>query len=530
MTLEQKVGQMFMVSLYGAELSEAGAAFIRQQQPGAVAIFGYNADGRTPQQVAALINQMQAVATENGGVPLIIATDQEGGRVQRITNGMTVFPDPLYLGAVTNDAALERIGAVMGAELAALGINMNLAPVADLHTRGDMLSDVRVMHRRTFGDNPERVGEQAAAYVEGLRQAGVIGVVKHFPGHGGAADSHADLPRVLMDAETAAAQPFRAFEVAVANGVPSVMVSHLYYSQVEPVPDLPASLSPTMLGMLREDFGFDGVIMTDAMDMAALANRYYVPDAALMFVQAGGDMIVTGPWMAWGMQRAAMGRIIEAVKNGDLDEHRVDESVRRILQLKADYGLLEWRPIDAAAVKINHQTSRAALIETFMDAATVVRDVEHLLPLQPTDRVAIVYPAIYGDIQAACSELAPQADFHGYIFDPADWEFSTVAQLGRQHDKMVIFTEDAYLNQGQQELIKPLPPEKTVVVAMSLPYDLEVIGEVSTFMALYANLPVSQIAACNVLFGQHPITGRLPIAVGEYATGSGITLQDDGVE
>jgi beta-N-acetylhexosaminidase len=523
MSLEEKVGQMFMVNIYGTEFGENGATFIREQHPGAVAIFGFNTDGQSAEDLANFLNEMQRVAQDSGaGIPLIVATDQEGGRVRRVSEEVTAFPSPLFLGATTRPEAIQRIGAAAGAELHTLGINMNLAPVADLTTRTDMLSEVRVMYRRTFGEDPQRVGEQVAAYTQGLAESGVIGVLKHFPGHGGAADSHAGLPLVDVDPATAYATSLRPFQVAVQAGVPAVMVGHLYYAQLEPQENLPASLSPTMLGILREEFAFEGIIMTDAMDMAGVANNFYIPDAALMFVQAGGDMFVAGPYMDWNMQRAAMQRLVEAVKDGELPESRIDESVRRILRVKAAYGILDWQPSES--LQLDLSASRNALIETFMDAATVVRDENNLLPLEPDDSLAIVYHVVREDIFETCHTLAPEAAFHAYNFQPAPWEYGVVAQLGNTHDKVVIFTEDAFYHTEQQNLVAALPPEKTIVVATGIPYDLEVLGGVSTYLAMYENRPESHIAACRVLFGEHPITGRLPISVGDYPAGSGIDM------
>lgn len=526
MTLAEKVGQMFMVNQYGTALTVSGESFIAEMHPGAVALFGRNLDDEPLSQVASFINEMQTVATENGaGVPLFVAIDQEGGRVQRLVNDVTYLPDPLALGAATEAASIQRVGAAIGAELNGVGFNMNLAPVADLQTRDDMLNPYRVMHRRTFGDDAERVGWQVAAFTDGLAESNVVGVLKHYPGHGGAADSHAGLPLIDVDAETARATALRAFEVAVQEGVPSIMVGHLYYSQLEPEDNLPATLSPTLLGILRNDFGFAGVIMTDAMDMGALADNFYVPDAALRFVQAGGDMIVAGPYLTPTQQIESMQRIVQAVENGEITEARIDESVRRILQLKMGYGLLDWEPVDTEDVAVDLEQTRAALIETYMDAATVLRDASNLLPLQSNDSVAIVFPGIYPSIQLTCEDFAPDATYHGYIFHPADWEFGTVARFGREHDKIVIFVEDALLNPRQIDLIQAAPPEKTIVVAMSLPYDLEAVPEISTPMAIYNSLTVSHIAACRVLFGDHPIQGRLPVAVGDYPTGSGIDIE-----
>lgn len=510
MSLEQKIGQLFLVNVYGKQLDAGGAAYLAEMQPGGVALFGFNA-AQDPAQLAQFIADIQQTAA----VPLFVATDHEGGRVQRLASGFTPLPDPLFLGAPTQPQSLTRLGAAVGAELNAVGVNMVFAPVADLHTRSDFFNTVRVMHRRTWGDDPARVGGQTAAYSEGLAAAGVVGVVKHFPGHGGAGDSHAGLPRLEGDAQDALA----AFRAALGGGVPAVMVGHLYYSQLEPQEGLPASLSPTMLGILRDDFGFEGVIMTDAMDMAAVANNFYTPDAALAFVLAGGDLFVTGPFMEWGTQRLAVQRLIAAVESGELSESRIDASVRRILTLKQAYGILDWQP---TAVSIDLQATQDALTAVFMDAATLLRDDRALLPLRPAESIALVYHNLAPNLAASCAGYAPTATLHGYNFRPAAWEYGVVAQLGREHDKIVFFAEDIFFTEEQRDLLFVLPAEKTVLVAMNAPYDVEVAGGVSSVLTLYANTPASQSAACAVLFGQHPISGQLPIALRGYPTGSGI--------
>ena len=529
MTLEEKVGQMFMVNIYGTELAERGTAFITDYHPGAVAIFAYNTDFEPPSQVATFLNQIQQVASTTGaGVPLFIATDHEGGTVQRIVNEMTWFPDPSYLGAASDPEPIARMGAAVGRELHALGVNMNLAPIADLQTRGDALNQYRVMHRRTFGDDPDRVGWQVAAYTDGLAEQGVVGVIKHYPGHGGAADSHAGLPNVETDAETARETALKVFQVAVENGVPAIMVGHLYYSAIEPEPDLPATLSPTMIGILRDEFGFDGVVMTDAMDMSAVANNFYVPDAALMAVQAGVDMFVAGPYMTWDMQRDSMQRLTDAVNSGELSLDRIDQSVRRILTVKAAYGLLDWTATDTTTVNehIDLDATQQALFETYMDIATVVHDDQNLLPLSADDNVAIIHPTVLEQIPQTCDDFSSNITFFNYTrFEPARWEYGAAAKVGREHDKIVIFIEDAILNPTLRDLVLTLPPEKTIIVSLGLPYDLEFFPEYSTFMAMYHSIIPARYAACNVLFGQHPARGRLPVAVGDFPTGSGIDVE-----
>ncbi|MFP4322801.1 MAG: glycoside hydrolase family 3 protein, partial [Anaerolineales bacterium] len=521
MTTEQKIGQLFMSNIGERQITPGTVEFFGTFQPGAVALFARNTQTRTPGEVAAFINGLQQAITAGGGPPLIVAIDQEGGRVRRLYNGVTHFPDPLMLGASTQPDAAQAVGAASGAELAALGINMNLAPVADLATEGDLRNIERVMHRRTWGDDPARVGWQTAAYINGMRAAGVIGVLKHYPGHGGAADSHATLPRIDASPEDAALAR-HAFTAAIDQGARAVMVGHLYYAQIEPMPDLPATLSPTQIGILRDDVGFDGVIMTDALDMAAIAERYTLPDAALRFLLAGGDMVVVGPFVNWDTQRRIAERILAAVEDGTLGEDRLNQSVRRILLLKADYDLLDWVPLDPATVEIDLAGSRTALYEAYAEGATLLRDAGEHIPFSADDNLAIVYPIYDEAIRETCARHHPGAAWHGYTLNPARWEYGAVANLAATYDHVIMFTHDAYLNEAHTRLVNLLDPANITLVALGLPFDLLRWEETSGALALYSHHPMGQVAACDALFGVRPIRGQLPLALGDYASGAGL--------
>lgn len=527
MTLQEKAGQVMMVSLYGKDLTEAGANFIHDYHPGAVSLFAYNTDYQPASEVARLINNMQTVATQEGAhIPLFIAVDHEGGRVQRIINDVTLFPDPLAYGATPDLDQVEAVGAAMADELGEIGVNMNLGPVLDLFTQRDMEDKNRVLHRRTFGQDPQLVGEATAAFVAGHTQSGIISVVKHFPGHGGTAvDSHHRLPIIESDPQL----PLEAFQTAIDAGLPAVMVGHLYYTQLEPTPNLPSSLSPTIISLLRDDMGFDGLIMTDALDMASIAGNYPIPDAALMALQAGVDMVVMGPNVSWQTQESTAQRIVAAVESGDLPLARLDESVRRILTLKASFGLLDWEPVqvDGLEGRIDMEASREALLALYESAATLVKDDSHLLPFAPDDKIAVVYPAIYEYLNTPCGQLAPtETKLYGYTFFPTQLDYNSVARIGVDYDKIIIFVEDAYKNVPHRDLVNLLPAEKTLAVALSSPLDLALFPQVSSYMVMYTNSTISQEAACHVLFGGLPITGRLPIAIGDYPTGTGIQIPD----
>jgi len=526
MTTKQKVGQLFMVSLYGRELTRAGEDFIRDYQPGAVSLFSYNTDYQPASEVARLINAMQSRAVASGaGIPLLLAVDHEGGEVRRIVNGVTRFPDPTHLGALTDLRLMQAMGRVTGAELAALGIHMNLAPVADLYTREDLFDKNRVLHRRTLGDDPERVGLLAWAYSAGLAESGVAGVMKHFPGHGGAEDSHKRLPILDLDAESARRTALRPFEVALAQDPPppAVMVGHLYYPSLEPSPNLPASLSPTLIqGLLREEWGYEGVIMTDALDMAAVPLP--IPEAGLAAFLAGADMLVLGPNVSWGTQQAAIETLRTAVADGRVSMGRLDASVRRILTLKAAHGGLTWAETDPASVasRIDLEASAKALLESYLGSATLLHDESALVPVAPDDSLAVIYPAPFVEVYTACSALAPNVAYYGYTLFPTSYDYNSIANLATRYETLVLFVADVHKNPNQAALARHLPAERTILISLSSPYDVEFFPEVSSFIALYSDHPASREAACRVLFGASPLRGRSPFPVGGYPSGTGL--------
>jgi beta-N-acetylhexosaminidase len=531
MTLQQKVGQMFMVSIYGTRLSEPNERFLREYQPGAIALFGSNLDYQSPNETTDFINYMQQVSVESSGIPMFVAIDQEGGRVWRLVNGFTHFPEPLYLGAGANPEIAYEVGQSVGREIGGVGVNMNLAPVVDLTTRFDNLTPTSVLFQRTMGQNAVVVGELAGAMTRGMADSGVVGVVKHFPGHSPTlTDSHTDLAVVDIDRQTFVDNNLRAFQLAIEYGAEVVMVGHLYYPAIEPVANLPASLSPTMMNLLREDLGFDGIIMTDALSMGAILNHYNAEDAALITIRAGSDILAMGPHMAFAKQKSSMEAVVAAVENGDLAEIRIDESVRRILLLKARHNLLDWVPLDSSnpETRIQEYLTSDVMTRAFESAVTVVQDNSNLLPLRPSDNVAFIFPAIYKNIGEECTAHLPTAQTLGYTYFVAEWEYTAARKLGEEADKIIVFAETLYLNGEQKTLISRLPPEKTVLVSLGTPYDWEFLeGDIKPFgyVTAYANIPEAQIAACRVLTGVAPARGMLPLSMTDFSIGSGLLYE-----
>lgn len=341
-----RVGQMFFVALDTQHdpvytLVEPVAAMLREVQPGGVILFGSNVDNVA--QVVDLVNALQAVSP----VPLLIAIDEEGGRVSRLAAGTqmggTIMPAAGVVGASQDDQLVYDSALVIGRELRALGVNMNMAPVADIHTNplNTVIGD------RAYGDDPYVVSELVDAAVRGFLAAGVIPVLKHFPGHGDTVqDSHVEMAILPHPASRIRRVELLPFESGIAAGAPAVMAGHITVPAFDQY--APASLSaPILEGLLRDELGFGGVVMTDALNMRATTGYYSDTEVALAAIDAGVDMLLH-PMQPQLMHDA----ILAAVENGRVDAERVDESVRRILRLKYDWGILDRaEPASAATAR-----------------------------------------------------------------------------------------------------------------------------------------------------------------------------------
>ncbi|MCC7209779.1 MAG: glycoside hydrolase family 3 protein [Anaerolineae bacterium] len=507
MTLEERVGQMFMVSITGEGLTETGAAFLREMTPGAVAMFASN--GVTPGPVVRTINAWQRVASQSGAdVPLIIAIDHEGGPVTRLADGFTALPWGPALGAMPTERA-KQVGEMAATELKAVGIRMNLAPVADVRTPGPN-GGPSFMERRAFGPDPARVAGAVAAYVQGLQGAGVIAALKHFPGHGSAGDSHRFLPTVESDRETLDAVDLAPFKAGIEAGADVVMVAHLIVPALDPS-ETPASLSaPIIQDVLRGELGFEGVVMTDAMDMAALTGFAAPERAAVLAVQAGIDLLATGPHFALSTQLAMRNAVLEAVAAGQIDEARIDDSARRILTLKARYGLLDWSPLDPekAAENIHKGAHDEALFSIYRDTAALVYDYVSLLPISAEDqRVGLVYPGLFTALAQDCGGYGAPAGQVAYSLYPTGSEIRAAAQLASRVDLVVIFTYDIAEHPRQAELVNSVPQVRSIVVALSSPYDLEQGILPMAYLATFNPARAAFRAACGLLFGQFEAQG-----------------------
>ncbi|HSK68445.1 MAG TPA: glycoside hydrolase family 3 protein, partial [Candidatus Limnocylindria bacterium] len=349
---------MALVSLDGGEVDAGAASLLRDYHVGNVIHFGNNvADFGSARRLNA---ELDGIIRENcAGVPPLVSVDHEGGRVMRFGAGFTWFPSQMALGAADDEALTEAVGRAMGAELRAAGFNLSFSPVLDVLRRGSP----GFVGIRAFGASPDAAARHGAAMARGLQGAGVMACAKHFPGHGDTeADSHYGLPKVDKPREALDAMELRPYRGLVGeSAADAVMTTHILFPALEPR-DVPATMSEaTVTGVLRGDLGFTGMVVTDGMQMGAIAAHYGMARGCVEAVKAGCDLLAVGTGGAGSRdaQAACLEAVYRAVLQGEIPMERIDGAVARILRLKEKY----CGPWEMSGGDTSHETSRDRLTE-----------------------------------------------------------------------------------------------------------------------------------------------------------------------
>jgi beta-N-acetylhexosaminidase len=526
MSLEEKIGQLFLVYFDGPTLSPTLKTMIADYHIGGIVLFQIAGNIESARQVAELVNAAQAEAVANGAqVPLFVAVDQEGGPVVRLPAPATHFPSNMAVGAAGSADLARTMAQVTASELKALGINMNLAPVLDVNDNPDN----SVIGLRSFGSSPHEVARLGVAMIETYRAAGILATAKHFPGHGNTSvDSHVGLPVVTQDMAHLRAVELAPFRAAIGAGVDAIMTAHVLFPALEGSSGRPATLSSRVLqDLLRQELGFNGLIVTDSMTMGALFKTYGVNQATELALRAGTDVLAFGADVGHtpAEQAPAYRHLLAQVKADPELRQRVDESVRRILRAKAKYGLLAWQPVDPqAALQVLGQASHLAAAQEIAQASvTLLRDEQGRLPIPGDGALLVIWPKIAGNLGRALTVCHPDLQMLMVSADPSAAEIDQAVRQARGAAAVVVGTADARGRPGQARLINALSQTRLVVVALQSPYDLLRFPDTSTYLASYGDAPASLVAVADVLCGVTPARGALPVDLpGLYARGSAL--------
>jgi beta-N-acetylhexosaminidase len=564
LTLEEKVGQVFMIwcrasflNLENPEYLQLRAA-IEKYHVGSFAMT-VHVDGpyllrSEPYEAAELLNRMQT----DSKLPLLFAADFERGVPMRLM-GATVFPHAMAFGGDGKLEDAEAFGRITGEESRAVGIHWNFFPDADVNSNPAN----PIINTRSFGEDPKQVGDLVAAYIKGAHEGGMLTTAKHFPGHGDTAtDSHLGVASVNGDRAHLDSIELPPFQRAIAAGVDSVMVAHVTVPALDSDPNHVATISPLIVtDLLEKQLGFQGVVVTDALDMAGLTHLFAnnIGRAAVEAFKAGNDLLLIPADFP-----ASYNAMLQAVQSGEISRERLDRSVLKILKTKASLGLQEGRMVDVKAIAnvVGKPENLAFGQQVANDAVTLVRENSKVLPLQSplnnqgTPRAGLPYTTqeetrnrvvavIFSDDMRTESGRAFGREFRARIPDAHLIYVDPRVAAGMSDEVMAAVKEaqlvvaavyviptagkmgnsvamaDAAGTLLQQVLDQAAA--KTAVVAMGNPYLAAQFPKIENYMCTFSNATVSEVAAVRALFGEIAIHGHLPVSIPEIAVrGAGI--------
>ncbi|PLN74793.1 putative beta-N-acetylglucosaminidase [Aspergillus taichungensis] len=526
--LQTKVGQLFAVGFHGLTPSPEIKTLIHEHALGGIVLFKRNISDVA--QLQTLTRALQEEARLAGHErPLFIGIDQENGLVTRISPPIAAqMPGPMALGATYSPELAYDTGVTTGQTLQFFGINMNYAPVCDVNS--EPLNPV--IGVRSPGDDPEFVGRFASATARGLREQKVVPSVKHFPGHGDTAvDSHYGLPVITKSRDELGRCELVPFRRAAAEGVESVMTAHISLPAIDDS-GLPATLSPDVLNILRKDMQYDGMIITDCLEMDGIRATYGTEKGAVLSLGAGSDSIMI--CHTYAVQVAAIKQVCEAVQSGQVPQSRLDEAYRRVTTLKDQF--LDWdtalRVQPPAHLAALNQKGAVLAKEIYARSVTLVRDTKHILPLSPTAQIVFLFPggatpaggAVDGEGlgRPGTYSASPYLDLlNRHAPNVAEVYYAPPTGLSTQQwqaveaaDVVVFVSINARESPDQHSLGLELPnrTRKLVAIAACSPYDfLNDAAAIGTYIMTYEPTLEAFSAATDILFGTAPPRGALPV-------------------
>lgn len=524
MSLEEKVGQLFMVATY----SNRTEKYYQQVENN---IATYHLGGLIffqggPYRQAKLTNRYQQISR----IPLMIGIDAEWGLGMRLDSAID-FPKQITLGAIQDNSYVEKFGQEIGRQCKRMGIHINFAPSIDVNTNPDN----PIINYRSFGESQVNVAEKGLAYVRGMKKYNVLGSAKHFPGHGDTdQDSHRTLPVVnhtLQRLNEVELYPFRRL---IADSVGTVMTGHLFVPALEPRGATPTSISEKIVTeIIKNQMGFKGLTVTDALNMRGITQGLQPGEPEFLAFMAGNDVL-----LQTGNLPAAFNRIKQAVETGQITQEILNARVKKILKAKYWAGLSKYKPIEIAGLgsDLNGKKALDLKAELFEQAVTIVRNQDNLLPFTHVDTTTFASVAISGDydneFQKTLSQYASFKHFTVPFKPSSDKDVAWVLDEAAKY-KVVVVSVHGMNSKGERnygvspatvDFINQLSQRTYVVVcAFGNPYGLKLYGSSRNLVCGYEDDPISHRIVPQILFGALPAKGRLPVSVdNDLKVGNGI--------
>ncbi len=525
LSLKERIGQLIFVraNYSGQPYLKEVAHYIKKYNVGGICFFAGE-----PVEQAKQFNQWNKMAK----VPLMATIDAEWGLAMRLKNTVK-YPLQMTLGAIRDQSLIFEMGKQIGEQCHRLGIHFNFAPVVDVNSNPQN----PVIGMRSFGENPYEVASRGTAYMKGLQSENVIACAKHFPGHGNTfQDSHKTLPVVSDSKEKMEKYGLIPFKVLIDSGVESVMIAHLSVTAFDTVKNHPATLSPAIVtGLLKQELGFRGLVVTDALDMKGVTKNYGADSVALLAFEAGNDLLLIPDDIPNSIQN-----IVHAIRTGQIPESRLEESCKKILRYKYLTGASQKKKVQTSGLiqDLNKKEYRQLSDKLYSEAITLVKNRNDLLPLnKKSGKIMMV---VLGDTHKTpfasfcqtntkikrtfyLSHQASQKDIQWVLKQAENFDIAVVAVLNTNilaRKKFGISKTDIYL-------VDSLVKKTNVVLNLfAAPYALDFfqnIADIPAIVVAYQDKKPSQKAAAQVVCGQKIPTGRLPVSAAGFETGTGIT-------
>ncbi|MTI69259.1 MAG: beta-N-acetylhexosaminidase [Firmicutes bacterium] len=526
MTLEEKIGQMLMPRLSKKsdikEVNEDIKNKIDKYNLGGVILFSHNIVNKN--QTIKLVNDLKKAKD----IPMFISIDQEGGIVNRIKFG-TKFPGNMALGATKSSEYSYKVGKGIGEELNALGINVNFAPVLDVNVNPNN----PVIGVRSFGSDPDLVAKLGVAFMKGLQDAKVVATAKHFPGHGDTSvDSHIALPKVGHKQDRLEKIELKPFKEAIDSGIDMIMTSHVVFPYIDDtlvkskknnkkVP-IPATLSKKVLtGLIREELGFEGVIITDALEMKAISDNFGESEATVKAIKAGADIILIPNNLD-----VSYNALINAVKKGEIKEKRINESIKRIIDLKITRGIINSKVKDNESFEEIISDNKILESEVAKRAVTLVKNKNNLLPfkLKAGDKILLFAPFDnrLNSMKNSLNKVIKDKDIKDVTI--RGFSYLSLNKLNKDLKKEVLEADYIILGSYSKTRSKRLKfildlvkfanenNKSLVVMALKNPYDIRYIQDIKAYIAIYGDIEPNIFSGMKVIFKADPL-GKLPVNI-----------------
>ncbi len=514
-TLETKIGRMLAVGFEGLEAPAYLLDWLRAGRVGTVILFARNID--TPEQVARLTRTLHAAASE----PLMICIDQEGGAVARLRahNGFTESPGAMALGATDDETTAEAVSSVLAAEMRAVGINWNLAPAIDI------THDIRnpTMGTRSLGVDPARVSALAAAQVRGFQRERVLATAKHFPGLGNTpVDTHEALAVISGSVEYLWQQDLIPFRAVIDAGIGAIMINHVQFEMLDSV--YPSTLSPAVIsGLLRHELGFEGLVVTDCMEMRAITNHFPPQESAVLAALAGIDVILYSHTPE--VQSAAYEGLLAAARSGRVPLERIDASNARLAAVRDSYAFKSDELGENLRVQVGTPSHTDTMQRAARAACVLFKADDEIFPIRPSLRYAVVEFASV--IESGAVERGDQTQFVTHLqsvfhnvravtLTPSQYspeKIAAAAELALHADVLIIVTRSAHMFARQAAAAAQIIgiARRVILVSARSPFDADMFPTANAILLTCGDAAPSLDAAVDALMGDFIPNGRLPV-------------------